>query len=78
MPDMKRRWPRESGETRPQADEPVDPAAVEREVYEKLYGARSKEIRASLASQPEPKPKDRPRSKRTVGAERPAPSGAGQ
>jgi hypothetical protein len=52
--------------------EPVDPARVEREVYDKLYGARSREVEVAEVSRPEPEPQRRPRAKSGIGAKRPA------
>ena len=46
-----------------QGQEPVDPARVEREVYDKLYGARSRELEVAEASRPEPEPQQRTRAK---------------
>ncbi len=57
-----------------QGQEPVDPARVEREVYDKLYGARSRGLEVAEASRPEPEPKQRTRAKTGIGAKRPAPA----
>jgi hypothetical protein len=57
-------------------EEPIDAAKVEREVYEKLDGARRAEDKAAEAPRLEPKPGGRPPTTRGIDANRPAPGEA--
>lgn len=47
-------WVRPTWGTKPAASKRVDPAVVEREVYEKLYGKRSTTVSAPAPHEPSP------------------------
>jgi hypothetical protein len=63
---------RPSSGTEPVASEGVDPAVVEREVYEKLYGKRSTTVSAPVPRKPSPGAQaDGARGQKSSGKRRP-------